>query len=187
MKAVYVKNMVCQRCVTAVESALERLNIPYVSVDFGKVNLTDTMSEKQYSEFKNALPALGFELLESNTAILISKIKKVVIQSIHHSDEDRKMNFSTLISEELGHDYTYLSRLFSSVEGLTIEKYIMRQRVEKVKELILYDELSLSEIAFRLQYNSVAYLSAQFKKETGMTITEFRKVQSPWRKSIDAI
>lgn len=179
--------MVCPRCVSAVKESLDQLSISYSSVDLGKVNLYSTLSDDKTQQLGLRLKSQGFELLEDGKSSLISQIKSVLIDQIQHSDDALTENYSSYISEKLHHEYTYLSRLFSQVEGITIEKYINKLKIERVKELIFYKEKSLSEIADLLNYSSVAYLSSQFKKETGMTTSEFKKQQHPDRKNLNEI
>ncbi len=184
---ILVKNMVCPRCIEAVKESLEDSKIDYGTISLGKVLLRSDMTPAQKTKLSQSLESKGFELLESRTSALISQIKSLIIGQIHHSDESLGENFSTFLSERINHEYTSLSRLFSQVEGITIEKYITRQKIERVKELLFYDQMSLSEIAFALSYSSVAYLSAQFKKETGMTPSEFKKNGQAKRNSLDKL
>lgn len=184
---IYIKNMVCPRCITAVKNVLINLDLPFHQITLGKVDLIHALNEFQRLQLEKDLNILGFELLESGKSILISKIKTLIIDQIHHTYSPLGENYSSFISQNLYHEYSYLSRLFSSVEGITIEKFISKQKIEKVKELLFYNELSLSEIAFQLDYSSVSYLSTQFKKETGMTTTEFKSIHKPVHKNIDSI
>lgn len=179
--------MVCPRCIEAVKESFQTLEIPFKSIELGKVTLENPLGEDKKSDLAISLNKKGFELLESKNAALISQIKSLIISKIHHSNEVMGENFSTFLSENLHQEYTSLSRLFSQVEGITIEKYITRQKIERVKELLFYDQLSLSQISFELNYSSVAYLSAQFKKETGMTPSEFKKSRKIDRKSLDQL
>jgi AraC-like DNA-binding protein len=169
--------MVCNRCITAVKHELENHGLHPEKVALGEVIIReDNLSKDQLNKVDAALLQLGFERIDDRKARLIEGIKNKVIQMIHHSDKvDMKFNWSTVLSEELNYEYNYLSNLFSSVEGITLEQYIIRQRIEKVKELLFYDELNLSQIANRLGYSSVAHLSAQFKKVTGFTPSEMKK------------
>ncbi|RKQ43203.1 AraC family transcriptional regulator [Roseivirga pacifica] len=183
----HIKNMVCPRCISAVQNTLNELNIAFDKIELGQVSLKKAISSEQRMELSHKLASQGFELLESVKSSLISSIKSLIIAQIHHSETALSENFSSYIANQLNHEYSYLSRLFSGVEGITIEKFIAQQKIEKVKELLFYNELSLSEIAFRMQYSSVAYLSTQFKKETGMTPTDFRKMKKPGHKRIDGI
>lgn len=182
-----IKNMVCPRCVEAVKDSLMDLKIGFSGIELGKVSLTQELPDDLKSKLASDLESKGFELLESKNSALISQIKSLIIEQIHHSDQSLGENFSSFLAEKLDHEYTSLSRLFSQVEGITIEKYITRQKIERVKEFLFYDQLSLSEIAFKLDYSSVAYLSSQFKKETGMTPSEFKKNHSGERKSLDQV
>lgn len=184
---ILIKNMVCPRCIEAVRQALDQLEIKHKHIELGKVILETPLLDQQKDLLEEALKARGFELLESRSSRLISQIKSKIIEQIHHSGQIMDGNFSTFLSEKLGYEYTSMSRLFSQVEGLTIEKYITKQKTERVKELLLYDQLTLSQIAFDLQYSSVAYLSAQFKKETGMTPSKFKKNHESKRKGIDQL
>lgn len=184
---IYIKNMVCPRCIEAVQNILTQLNISYEKVELGQIYLTHNPDSSRKSQLSKNLQLRGFELLEPGKSVLISRIKNLIIGQIHYSDKPLEINFSAYLSDKLNHDYSYLSRLFSSVENITIEKFISRQKIEKVKELLFYDELSLAEIAYRLNYSSVAYLVAQFKKETGMTTKEFRNSRQNNRKNLDSI
>ncbi len=177
MTTLYIKNMVCNRCIMAVKQELERQGLHPERVSLGEVNVSeDNIPEEQLQHLDSALINLGFERIDDRKARLIESIKNKIIQVIHHADKvDLKVNWSTLLSDEVHYEYNYLSNLFSSVEGITLEQYIIRQKIEKVKELLFYDELSLSEIANKLGYSSVAHLSAQFKKITGFTPSEMKK------------
>lgn len=179
--------MVCPRCKDTVRDIFIDLNIETIRIELGEVITLNTLNNQQSQALKERLTKRGFELLEDQNSKTIDAIKSIIIEQIHHSKESLNVNFSTLLSEKLNQDYTTLSRLFSRVEGLTIEKYILKQRIEKVKELIIYDELSLSEIAFELNYSSVAHLSGQFKREIGMTPSAFKKLNIKDRKSLDEI
>lgn len=177
--------MVCQRCKAAVSQLLKQLNIPVQSVELGEVQLQQELTADQLLKLKNSLEALGFELLDDKKSKAIEKIKTAIVELVHHSDGELKTNLSQYISSLLHQDYNYLSNLFSATEGTTIEKYFIAQRIEKAKELLLYDELSLSQIADRLGYSSVAYLSNQFKKVTGLTPTYFKTLKTTQRKNLD--
>lgn len=183
-KLLYIKNMVCPRCIIAVENVLDEMQIPIQKVELGNVHLMQELSEEQTKQFAEKIEALGFELLLSNSAQLISEIKTEIIKQIHHNTEPLTVNFSDFLSDKLGYDYPYLSRLFSSVEGVTINRYIVTQKIEKVKELLFYEELSTAEIAHQLNYSNVAYLSSVFKKETGITLSQFKALHNPKRKPI---
>lgn len=181
-----IKNMVCPRCIEAVAGifAGEKLE---AKVDLGKVTLKQSISEDKKEKLAQALSNRGFELLEPGKSALISQIKTLIIELVHHRGESLHENLSTYLSEKLQQEYTGLSKLFSAVEGMTIERFYTLQKIEKVKEYLFYDELTLSEIAFHMGYSSVAYLSSQFKKETGMTPTDFKKNGQAKRRSLDGI
>lgn len=186
-KRLFIKNMVCNRCVMVVEDALEELQIPVVNVQLGEVMLEKPLSTKKYNLVDEKLQALGFELISDKKSRIIEKIKAIIIEWVQHPTEDENQNLSTILSERLHHEYNYLSSIFSSVEGITIEKYFIAQKIEKVKELLVYDELSLNEIADRLHYSSAAYLSSQFKKVTGLSPSHFKTVRSAKRKPLDEV
>ncbi len=184
---IYIKNMVCPRCIATVRNIFEEMNLGVLEVGLGEVSLSGEMQEHQKEELSRRLEEHGFELLEDQKSRLIAQIKSIIIEQIHQRQGEMKTTFSALLSERLHHEYTSLSKLFSSVEGMTIERFILKQKIEKVKELIFYDQLSLSEIAYQLNYSSVAHLSSQFKKETGMTPSEFRKNRQSGRIALDSI
>lgn len=179
--------MVCPRCITSVNDIFASLKINIEAIDLGKVETSSELSPDAKTQLEQLLIEQGFELLQNHRSQLLGQIKSIIIQQIHHSQDPLKVNFSQLISEKLNQDYAGLSKLFSQVEGITIEKFILKQKVEKVKELIVYNELNFSEIAYQLQYSSVAHLSSQFKKETGMTLTAFKKLDQPNRNSLDTL
>lgn len=186
-QTVYIKNMVCPRCIQTVDSIFEALNIPIESITLGAVKTKDHLEEKQKTLLSGQLSSHGFELLEDHKSKLIAQVKSLVIEQVHHQEKPLEVNFSTLLAEKLHHEYTSLSKLFSAVEGITIERYLLKQKIERVKELVFYNELTLAEIAFQLGYSSVAHLSAQFKKETGMTISSFKKLRKPGHKALDSL
>lgn len=173
----YIKNMVCNRCIMAVEQELENAGLHPEKISLGEVTLKEEMIDpEKLKHLDTALNALGFDRIDDRKARIIEGIKNKIIHLIHHTkDTDRKYNWSKILSDEMHYEYNYLSSLFSSVEGITLEQYIIRQKIERVKELLFYDELNLSEIASRLGYSSVAHLSSQFKKITGMTPSELKK------------
>ena len=183
----YIKNMVCNRCVIVVQQELDKLELSTGSITLGEVVLLKEPSDKQLTQLKINLSGLGFEVLDNSRKRLIEKIKNVIINQVHHGSLDEKYNFSEIISKKLNRDYSYLSGLFSQVEAVTIEKYIINQKIERVKELLIYDELNLSEIAFQLGYSSVAHLSSQFKKLTGFTPSHFKKMSVRIRRSLDQV
>jgi AraC-like DNA-binding protein len=170
-----------------VKQELDKLNIESCNISLGDVELNDEIPKTKIQQLDNNLAALGFELLDNSKQQLIEKIKNIIIKQIHYTEEENRHNYSTILSHALHKDYSYLSNLFSAVEGITIEKYIINQKIEKVKELIIYDELSLSEIAYQLGYSSVAHLSTQFKKVTGLTPSHFKNVGQKKRKPLDEI
>lgn len=176
--------MVSLRCKLVVKSILENLNIPYTTVELGEVETQDEVTPERRDELKNSLQHFGFELMEDKKSILIEKIKNIIVEMIHYSEDPPKVNFSIFLSEKLNYDYHYLSNLFSEVKGITIEHYIIAHKIEKAKELLLYNELTLTEIAYKLHYSSVAHLSNQFKKVTGLTPSFFKKMKNkriiPW-------
>ncbi|MEX2351346.1 MAG: AraC family transcriptional regulator [Balneolaceae bacterium] len=181
----YIKYMVSLRCKMLVESELHKLGLTCVSVDLGMVEIRENISKEKLSEFSKALKNSGLELLGDKKDILVEKIKSVIVEMIHYSDEVPKVNNSDYISEKLNHDYTYLSNTFSEVKGITIQQYIIQHKIEKVKELLVYDELSLTEIAHKLHYSSVAHLSNQFKKITGLTPTYFKSLKDKRLKNLE--
>ena len=183
----HIKNMVCQRCIMTVESDLKDLGISYADIELGLVTLVGPLTADQKRAFSEQLDAQGFELLEEGNSSLIDKVKTVIIEMIHHRQELPRINYSEYISEQVHKDYSYLSKLFSSVEGITIEKFIIKQKIEKVKELLSYGEKAFKEIALDLDYSSVQHLSNQFKKETGMTPSQFKQMSRPDRKPLDSL
>ena len=191
MTTLYIKNMVCNRCIMVVKQELERQGLHPEKVALGEVTITeDSLSDAQQNKLDSALIDLGFERIDDRKARLIEAIKNKIIKMIHHSEKvDLKFNWSDVLAEEMHYEYNYLSNLFSSVEGVTLEQYIIRQKIEKVKELLFYDELSLSEIGDKLGYSSVAHLSGQFKKITGFTPSEMKKSRNldQNRKPLDSV
>lgn len=180
--------MVCHRCKMAVTTELEKLGFNPLSIALGEVMIEEkALSKQQLTILGDALSPLGFELMDDKQSKLIEQVKTFVIDTIHYKEELPNRNFSELLSRHLHHDYSFISNLFSEVEGLTIEQYIINQRIEKVKELLLYRELSLSQVAFQLGYSSPAHLSAQFKKVTGLTPTKFKRMGVQGRKSLDDV
>ena len=172
----YIKYMVSLRCKMMVKQELAKLGLHYVSVDLGMVDVLENISVEQREKLKVSLKKSGLELLDDKKSILIEKIKSIIVEMIHYSDELPKVNYSDFISEKLNYDYTYLSNIFSEVKGITIQQYIIANKIEKVKELLLYDELTLTEISYRLHYSSVAHLSNQFKKVTGLSPSYYKKL-----------
>ena len=183
----YIKNMVCDRCILVVKQELEKLNIKGCIIKLGEIESKEEFTIDQKNDLRNNLEKLGFELLDSNTQQVIEKIKNIIINQIHHSEEYQNVNLSDILSKSFNRDYSYLSSLFSGVEHITIEKFVIRQRIEKAKELIIYDQLNLSEISDKLGYSSVSHLSNQFKKITGLTPTHFKQVGLNKRKPLDKV
>ena len=183
----YIKNMVCNRCIMVVKNEFEKLGYPPVNVQLGEVEIKEDLPQKDLAAINFRMKEYGFELIDDIKSRIIEKIKNAVIQLIHHSKEDLKVNYSEYIEKQLNRDYSYLSGLFSEVEGTTIEKYIINQKIERVKEMLVYDELTLSEIAYQMGYSNVAYLSSQFKKVTGLTPSHFKQVKENKRKPLDEV
>jgi AraC-like DNA-binding protein len=187
MPTLHIKNMVCNRCIMVVEQELNKVGMTPLSVKLGEVVLENNPSSELVQQFTKAIESLGFELIDDKRGRIIEQIKMEIIKQVHYEYNDSKVNLSQLLSARLDHDYNYLSNLFSEVEGTTIEKYYIAQKIEKVKELLVYDELTLSEIADRLNYSSVAYLSNQFKKVTGHSPSHFKQMQIDERKPLDEV
>lgn len=179
--------MVCPRCITAVRNELEQMNLNINSLELGEAEIKGDLSMGQLQLLELSLKKLGFELIGDKKSRIIEQIKTEIVYLVHHSDEILKTNLSVWLGEKLHYDYTYLSNLFSEVEGTTIEKYYIAQRIEKVKKLLVYDELSLAEIADSLGYSSAAYLSSQFKKVTGLTPTFYKSIRKTKRRNIDEL
>ncbi|MBL7113168.1 MAG: helix-turn-helix transcriptional regulator [Bacteroidales bacterium] len=180
--------MVCNRCIKVVREELGGMGYTITSIELGEVELKDQMDDEGRDEIRKVLTNNGFELIDDRKSLIINKIKTLIIEYIHYDKEKPEyVNLSEFLASELGHDYSYLSYLFSSVEGITIEKYLILQKVEKVKELLVYDELSLSEISYKLGYSSVQHLSNQFKKITGLSSSHFKKIRKDKRKPLDQV
>jgi AraC-like DNA-binding protein len=170
-----------------VQQELERLGIPFFTIDLGIVDLKEGMTREQQDEFASKLKSVGLELLDDKKSILIDKIKNVIIEMIHFNEEVPKVNYSVYISEKLGYDYTYLSNIFSEVKGITIQQFIIFHKIERVKELMLYDELNLTEISYRLNYSSISHLSNQFKKITGLTPSFFKQMKKIRKENLENV
>jgi AraC family transcriptional regulator len=181
--------MVCHRCILAVEDILQSEKIPFQKVSFGEIHFSEEPLQDQKDRLTEKLNKIGFEIIDNYAGGLIEKIKQLVIKKARNEtgEEENKIKLSNYLSEQVNHEYTYLSSLFSSVEGRTIENYFIEQRIEKAKELLIYGQLTLSQIAFDLEYSSVAHLSTQFKKITGLTPTYFKEIGREKRKSLDKI
>jgi AraC-like DNA-binding protein len=179
--------MVSLRCKLLVREKLKQLGLTYVSVELGEVEIMENISEQQKEQLKLSLLDSGLELMDDKKNILIEKIKAVIVEMVHYADELPKTNFSEYISEKLHYDYTYLANLFSEVKGTTIERFIIDHKIERAKELLIYDELSLTEISYKLNYSSVAHLSNQFKKITGLTPSFFKRLKDKRRRPLEDI
>ena len=179
--------MVSIRCKMIVKTEFEILGLNYKSIELGEAELNGSITESQHAQLKMALLQSGLELMEDKKSVLIEKIKNVIVEMIHYSDELPKTNYSDYLSQKLNHDYKYLSNLFSEVKGITIEHFIIAHKIERVKELLVYNELTLSEIAWKLHYSSVAHLSNQFKKVTGLTPSFFKKLKQNRTKAIETL
>lgn len=173
----YIKYMVSLRCKLLVKDELKRIGLHYVIVDLGRIEILEDITSRKFQELKENLALSGLELLDDKKTILIEKIKNVIIEMVHYTDEIPKVNYSDYISEKLNHDYSYLSNIFSEVKGITIQQFIILNKIERVKELLLYGELNLTEISYILHYSSVAHLSNQFKKMTGLSPSYFKKLK----------
>lgn len=184
----HIKNMVCARCIKVVTDELNGLGFSILGIELGKAVIKDQLSENDKGTIREMLLINGFELIDDKKTRIIDQIKTEIINLIHYQKEKPShINLSDFLSKEIGYDYSYLSNLFSSVEGTTIEKYVINQKIEKVKELLVYDELSLNEISFQLGYSSVQHLSNQFRKITGLSPSHFRKIRVSKRKPLDSI
>lgn len=181
--------MVCQRCILTVEAILTKAGIPFEKVLFGEVYLKQELTAAQRNTLLAALQQVGFELIDNHTSAIIEKIKQLVLKKARNEEETRetKLNLSAYLSENLNYEYTHLSSMFSSIEGRTIENYFIEQRIERAKELLVYGQLTLSEIAHRLNYSSTAHLSSQFKKTTGLTPSYFKEMGASRRKALDRV
>jgi len=184
---IYIKNMVCNRCIMAVSNIFHEAGVSETEVQLGKVSVKESISEEKLTQIEDQLKAVGFEFINDSKSRLIEHIKNIVIDIIYNHPLEIKVNHSDYLAGQLNLDYNYLSTLFSSVEGTTIEKYMINLKIERVKELLVYDEKTLSEIADELGYSSVAHLSGQFKKVTGFTPSYFKKLGEQKRKSIDEV
>jgi AraC-like DNA-binding protein len=183
----YIKNMVSLRCIIMVQEVLKKQGFRNAIVDLGMVEIVEDITKEQREQLKRVLFRIDLDLIDDTKTILIEKIKKVVIEMIHYNDELPKMNYSDYISKKLGYNYTYLANVFSESKGISIRQYIINQRVEKVKELLTYDELNITEISFQLQYSSVAHLSNQFKKVTGVSPFYFKTHKLKRERSLENV
>jgi AraC-like DNA-binding protein len=179
--------MVCIRCQMVVKDELKKLGIQYVDVKIGEADIIEDISPEQVKQLEIALKKSGLLLMDDKKSILVEKIKSAVIELVHYTEDQIRVNLSDYLSEKLQYDYTYLANLFSEVKGITIEKFYLTHKIEKVKELIVYDELNLTEIAFKMHYSSVAHLSNQFKKYTGLTPSHFKKLKNRRRGTLEKV
>ena len=184
----HIKNMVCNRCIKVLKEEFTRLNYTIASIELGEVQLKEELNKDDLSKIRQMLTDNGFELIDDRKSQIINRIKTLIIEYIHYDREKPEHeNLSEFLRKELGHDYSYLSNLFSSVEGITIEKYLIHQKIEKVKELLVYDELTLNEISYQRGYSSVQHLSNQFKKTTGLTPSHFKTIKISKRNPLDKV
>jgi len=180
--------MVSNRCKMAVKEALQNLGLHFIVVELGEVEVMETISSEQRDELKSLLLPSGLELMDDRRSVLIERIKNVIVQMVHHSDEEEiNVNFSHYLAGKLNHDYTYLANLFSEVQGTTIEQFIIAHKIERIKELIIYGELNITEIAWKMKYSSVAHLSNQFKKMTGLSPSHFKQLKDKRRNPIEEV
>jgi AraC-like DNA-binding protein len=179
--------MVSNRCKMAVKDELKKLGLHFIVVDLGEIEIMETISVEQRAQLKIDLLQSGLELMDDKRAVLIERIKAVIVEMVHHTEEPIKINFSVFLSEKLNHDYTYLANLFSEVQGTTIEQFIISHKIERIKELIIYGELNITEIAWKMNYSSVAHLSNQFKKVTGLSPSHFKQLKDKRRIPIEEI
>ena len=175
------------RCKMVVKSELDKLGLHYTKIELGEVEIMEDITEEQHNQLKYELLQSGLELMNDQRSILIERIKNTIVEMVHYADELPKVNFSDYLSDKLKHDYTYLANLFSEVTGVTIEHYIIAHKIERVKELLLYDELNLTEISYKLNYSSVAHLSNQFKKVTGLTPSFFKHLKNKRLTALDDV
>ena len=183
----YIKYMVSNRCKLAVREELKKLGLHFIMVDLGVVEIMENINPEKRQLLKKGLIDAGFELMDDKKSILIEKIKNIIIQMVHHTEEPIKINFSDYLSEKLDHNYTYLANLFSEVQGTTIEHFIISHKIERIKELIIYGEHNITEIAWEMGYSSVAHLSSQFKKITGLSPSHFKNLKDKRRSPIEEI
>ena len=179
--------MVCIRCQMVVKSELDRLGIGYLDVKIGEADIIGNIPPELLDQLDIALRKSGLHLMDNKKSILVEKIKNAIIELVHYTDEQIKVNLSDYLSDKLKYDYTYLANLFSEVKGITLEKFYLTHKIEKVKELIVYDELNLTEIAYKMHYSSVSHLSNQFKKITGLTPSHFKQLKNKRRGTLEGI
>jgi AraC-like DNA-binding protein len=183
----HIKNMVSIRCKMIVKQELTKLGLHFIIVELGEVDIMETLTAADREQVKIALLNSGLELMDDKRSVLIEKIKNTIVEMVHHTDQLIKTNFSDYLSKKLNHDYTYLANLFSEVQGTTIEQFVISHKIERIKELIIYGELNITEIAWKMNYNSVAHLSNQFKKMTGLSPSHFKQLKVKRRSPIEQI
>jgi len=181
----YIKNMVCIRCKMVVKDELTKLGLHYTVVELGEAEITESLSGSQRDQIRSVLLKSGLELMDDKKSMLIERIKNALVELVHHSEEPLAVKVSEFLSQKLHHDYTYLANLFSEVQGTTIEKFFIMHKIEKVKELLVYNELTLTEIAYKMHYSSVAHLSTQFKKVSGLTPSHFKSLKNKRRSMLE--
>ena len=181
----FIKYMVSIRCKMLVKAELERIGLHYMTVELGEVNIMEEITQEQRDQLNRALKKAGLELMDDKKAMLVEKIKNAIVEMIHYSDEPPLTKYSVFLCEKLNYDYTYLANLFSEVQGITIEHFIILHKIERVKELLVYDDLNLTQIAEKLHYSSVGHLSNQFKKTTGLTPSHFKKLKKKRRSNLE--
>ena len=183
----HIKYMVSNRCKMAVKEQLKKFGLHFIVVDLGEVEVMENISAELREKLKTALLESGFELMDDKKAVLIEQIKNVIVEMVHHTEETLKTNFSDFLSKKLNYDYTYMANLFSEVQGTTIEQFIISHKIERIKELIIYDELNITQIAWKMNYSSVAHLSNQFKKVTGLSPSHFKRLKNKRRSPIEEV
>lgn len=183
----YIKNMVCSRCKMVVKSELEKLGLRPLAVDLGEVEIADELEGYQRQDIHATLQKFGFALLDDKKSVVIERVKNLIVDLVQNKNNQLKTNLSDYLSRELNHDYTHITNLFTQVEGTTIEQYFIAQKIERVKELLVYDELTLSEISYQLNYSSVSHLSKQFKKVTGLTPSHYKQLKEKKRNPLEEL
>jgi AraC-like DNA-binding protein len=183
----FLKYMVSIRCKMLVKAELEKMSLHYKTVELGEAEIEENISQAQWNKLNTNLKKSGIELMDDKKSILMERIKNVIVELVHYSDEQLEINFSDYLSKKLNHDYTYLANLFSEMQGITIEHFHIMHKIERVKELLIYDELSLTEIAWKMGYSSVSHLSTQFKKITGLTPSFFKKIKDKKRSTLEDV
>ncbi len=184
---IYIQNMVCLRCKMVVKSELDKLGLHYGVIELGEVEVREDITSGQLTELNIALKNSGLKLMDDKKSILVEKIKTIIIEMVHYTDEQIKINLSDYLSQKLNYNYTYLANIFSEVKGTTIEQFYLSHKIEKVKELLVYGELNLTEIAWKLHYSSVAHLSNHFKKKTGLTPSQFKNLRNKNRNTLGEV